>query len=213
MSGAVTRAMGTAVAVAQGLLLVAWPLLVLFGGERFGTRGVALLLLALALPGLGRALSRGRTTARALLGVSGGVVALLLLSAALDHPALLLAYPALVNLVLLAQFGLSLRGEVPIVERFARLVDPELSPGEVRYCRTVTVVWCAFFALNGTAAALLAAFAPRPWWAGYTGVLSYALVGALFAGEWLVRKLRFGRFGPGLLDRALSQLLRHRSQA
>ncbi len=199
-----------AVAILQGVLLVAWPLLVFFGGERFGTRGVALLLLALALPALVRAVAAGRRAARTLLGSSGGVVAILALSALLDHPALLLAYPALVNLVLLVQFGSSLRG-TPFVERFARLVDPELSEPEVRYCRTVTRVWCAFFALNGVAAALLAAFAPRAWWAAYTGLLSYLLVGALFAAEWLVRKVRFRRFGPGLLDRALEPLLRSRS--
>jgi uncharacterized membrane protein len=71
----------------------------------------------------------------------------------------------------------------------------------------VTVLWCAFFTLNGAATGLLAALAPRSWWALYTGAIAYVLMGALFAGEYLVRKARFGRFGPGLLDRLLARLL------
>ena len=76
----------------------------------------------------------------------------------------------------------------------------------MRYCRSVTLVWCAFFVVNGAAAALLAAFAPRGWWAGYTGVVSYVLVGALFAAEYVVRKARFGRFGRGPVDRLLAHV-------
>ncbi len=49
--------------------------------------------------------------------------------------------------------------------------------------------------------------ASREWWALYTGFVSYLLVGLLFAAEYVFRKARFGRFGPGLLDRALQRIL------
>jgi uncharacterized membrane protein len=94
------------------------------------------------------------------------------------------------------------------VERLARIQVADLSPAEVRYCRAVTVVWCGFFVLNGAASALLAAAAPRAWWAAYTGAISYGLVAAVFAGEYVVRKARFGRFGRGPVDRTLRLLLR-----
>lgn len=57
----------------------------------------------------------------------------------------------------------------------------------------MTVVWCAFFLVNGSAATALAVWAPRSWWAAYCGVISYLLVGTLFAVEYLIRKRRFGR--------------------
>mgnify|MGYP000157911794 CR=1 FL=1 len=41
-----------------------------------------------------------------------------------------------------------------------RLSHADLRPEEVRWCRSWTVVWCVFFALNATTAAALAAYAP-----------------------------------------------------
>ena len=34
---------------------------------------------------------------------------------------------------------------------------------------------------------------PVSWWALYTGLISYGLIGLLFAGEWLIRQ-RVRRF-------------------
>ncbi len=189
---------------------VAFPLLVFAGVSRLGARTTALLLCALLLPGAIRAAARGRDRLRAALLLPVSTAALLALAAVLDDGRFMLAYPVLVNAALLLQFGLSLRGERSLVETFARLRVPDLSDAERRYCRSVTIVWCAFFVLNGAAAALLAAFAPRGWWAAYTGAIAYALVGALFAAEYVVRKARFQRFGRGPVDRLLAPLLRSR---
>jgi hypothetical protein len=43
-------------------------------------------------------------------------------------------------------------------------------------------------------------------WAAYTGVISYVLIGAVFALEFLVRRVRFGRFGEGPHDRLLKRI-------
>jgi uncharacterized membrane protein len=118
----------------------------------------------------------------------------------------MLAYPSLVNAALFLYFALSLRRGPPVVERLARLVDSDLLPAEVRYCRTVNIVWCGFFVLNGAAATALAFWAPRSWWAAYCGAISYVLVGALFATEYVIRKWRFGRYGRGPVDRCLARL-------
>lgn len=210
MSARVRGALRAAAVAVETAIFVAFPLLVLGGVSRLGARTTALALCALLLPGAVLAVLRGRGRLRAALLLPLSTAALLVLAAALDDGRFMLAYPVLVNGALLLQFGLSLRGERPIVETFARLRVSDLSDAERRYCRAVTIVWCAFFVLNGAAAALLAAFAPRAWWALYTGVIGYALVGALFAVEYVVRKARFQRFGRGPVDRLLAPLLRSR---
>lgn len=98
-------------------------------------------------------------------------------------------YPVLVNLMMLAVFGGSLFAKQTVIERLARLQKPELPGQAVRYTRRVTQVWCVFFIINGTLAALLAWLGRYGWWAVYTGVIAYVLMGILFAGEWLYRKL------------------------
>lgn len=192
---------------AQAALVVGYPFLAVAGVALFGARTAALLLLALFAAGQARNLIARPREARSVLAMAALIAAPLLLAALLDDPRLMLAVPTIVNLLLLAHFGLSLRSERPMVERFARMQVEDLSPAEIRYCRGVTVVWCAFFAANGAAAGLLAAFAPRGWWAAYTGAIAYALMGALFAVEYVIRKARFGRFGPGPIDRLLTRLL------
>ncbi len=100
----------------------------------------------------------------------------------------LLFYPLLVNMLLLALFSLSLVRPPTIIERLARLQDPDLDEQGVAYVRKVTLVWCLFFLLNGTAAAITIILGDTALWALYNGLVSYLLMGALFAGEWLVRR-------------------------
>jgi hypothetical protein len=90
--------------------------------------------------------------------------------------------PVAVNAVLLATFALSLTRGQPMAERFARMTSPTLDARQIRYCRSVTIAWCVFFGLNGATAAVLAVFAPLSWWAAFTGVVSYVLVGLMLPG-------------------------------
>lgn len=98
-------------------------------------------------------------------------------------------YPVAVNLLMLAVFGGSLFARQTVIERLARLQHPNLPPEGVRHTRRVTQIWCGFFVLNGATAAALAWLQRYDWWAVYTGIVSYILMGALFAGEWVYRKL------------------------
>jgi len=97
------------------------------------------------------------------------------------------AYPVVVNALLLGAFGLSLIVGPPVVERMARLRHPDLPPQGVRYTRKVTIVWCLFFAANGSIAAALAFWGNWGWWTLYNGIISYVLMAALMLGEWCVR--------------------------
>jgi len=112
----------------------------------------------------------------------------------------LLFVPALVNVALFIAFVRTLFRGTPMVETFARLRDPDLNPSEVRYCRSVTVVWCGFFAVNATACSYLALAAELWIWTLYTGVLSYLLVGLLFSIEFVVRSWRFQRYQGSIVE-------------
>jgi uncharacterized membrane protein len=112
-------------------------------------------------------------------------------AAAIGDGRFLLWVPVLISGLLLASFGASLRaGSIPWVERIARLQDPELPPAGIRHCRQVTLAWCMFFAANGAVAAGLAVWGPFAWWAAYTGGIAYGLMGLMFAGEFLIRRVR-----------------------
>jgi uncharacterized membrane protein len=196
-------------AALRGTFVAAYPLLVYVGVSRWSPRTLGLVLLAALLPGL---VSKLRTADRAhlwpVLRLPLSIFALVGLGAALDEPRFFYALPVLVNLMLLANFAATLRGPVSMIERFARMQEPELPPGGEAYCRKVTIVWCWFFVANAAACAGLAAAAPVSWWALYTGILAYILVGFGFTLEFLVRKRVFQQFGDSLPDRLLARILR-----
>jgi uncharacterized membrane protein len=98
------------------------------------------------------------------------------------------AYPVAVNAIMLAVFFTSLWRGMPIVERLARLREPDLPPEGVRYTRRVTWAWCGFFVVNGSIAAWTAVHANLATWTLYNGVISYGLIALMFSGEWLVRR-------------------------
>jgi uncharacterized membrane protein len=97
--------------------------------------------------------------------VSGVLEALTPFAAAsLSHlPTLLLIWLAVV-------FGRTLRaGEMPLIERVARIGKPALSAPLCRYARGLTVLWCAYFvvaailsALAGWGSSRRASASPRP---------------------------------------------------
>ena len=195
-------------AILGTVFALAYPAAVYFGLTHFGTRQLSVLLAALLVVGaLLKLPSAGRAHAREALKGPAWLLPLFALSWALDDPRFLFAMPVLISVVLLASFGRSLRGEMPIVERFARMQVSDLSEREIRYCRSVTEVWCVFFACNAAIALLLAWLAPLSWWAAYTGAIAYVLIGVIGATEYVVRKSRFGRFGEGPIDRALHAVL------
>lgn len=198
--------MGKVLAVLNTVLVAGYPVAVYYGLTHLSARSVGLLLLCLLLPGLllkWRAARKEDLLTVARLPLS--VMALVGLGALLNDSRFVLALPVLINSVLLFSFASSLR-TTPMIERFARMQEPALSPAQVRYCRSVTHVWCGFFALNALVSAGLALFAPVSVWALYTGLIAYVLIGVLGTTEYVVRKYRFREYGSGLHDRVLAKL-------
>lgn len=89
---------------------------------------------------------------------------------------------------MLAVFGGSLWTAMPLVERLARLREPNLPPEGVRYTRNVTRVWCVFFIVNGSIALLTVMKGDMQLWTLWNGMIAYILMGTLMATEWLIRQ-------------------------
>lgn len=169
------------------VLTVLYPLAIWFGDGRVEPRWLALLLLLAAgarLPAMKVSRAARWSAGAALLLAAGAVWANALLPLKL--------YPVLVNAAMLAAFGWSLAAPPSMVERMARLTEPDLPPEAIAYTRTVTQVWCGFFVVNGSIALGTALWASQSVWSLYNGVIAYVLMGLLFAGEYLVR-IRFKR--------------------
>jgi uncharacterized membrane protein len=175
-------------------LLAAYPVLVWFGLTRASSRTIGLLLL---VPVAIYVLFHFRGQHQFPLVTMDRIVAILaivLLSVSFDDERFLRVMPVLMNLLFLVHFASSLRrGSVPLIERFALIIrKQEMTPDKVRHCRQATHAWCVFFVLNGLVSLWLALFAPLSTWAMYTGGFAYILMAFMFAGEYAVRRLRFG---------------------
>jgi acyl-coenzyme A synthetase/AMP-(fatty) acid ligase len=95
---------------------------------------------------------------------------------------------------MLCAFGLTLFSPPVMIFRFAVLQDKTIkgSLAEKRiyeYCRTVTIVWCAFFVVNGGLSFLTIIYGSDALWVLYNCFISYILMGSLFAVEFIVRKM------------------------
>ncbi len=86
-------------------------------------------------------------------------------------------------------FGRSLIGpEEALITRIARSIyDGTISERKVRYTRQVTVLWTAFFFGNALLSTALFIFAPAAIWSLHANLLTWPLVGLLFAAEHLWR--------------------------
>lgn len=95
---------------------------------------------------------------------------------------------------------------VPLIEHFARMVKPELSAGELAHCRRWTRIWGGYLIALAALGLVLARWAPLRVWTVYVGALVYVLVGALFAVEYVIRKIQFRDYGRNPLDWLLGKL-------
>ena len=173
--------------VLTGALTLLYPLAIWLGHGSVEPRwlaGLLLLTVATRLPSLAL-----NATAR---WSAAGALLLVALAVASNAVLPLKLYPVLVNGAMLAAFGLTLVAGPSMIERLARLREPDLPPAAVSYTRRVTQAWCVFFVINGALALATALFASEAVWSLYNGVIAYVLMGAMFGGEYLLR-MRFKR--------------------
>lgn len=176
------------------LLAVAWPLslhaAILFAAPEWPARVTAA---AMALGILIWAIADARLGSAILMAA---VIALLAASVLYAPEILLFAPPVVINAALAAFFGSSLRsGCEPVISLFARLEQGgDLPPDLARHARTVTWIWTLLLAGMAAAALALAVLAPLETWSLFANVVMYALIAALFVGEYVYRRVRFRHY-------------------
>lgn len=141
--------------------------------------------------------ARGKTVKRVqfwLMLLVAGILALITFLT--ENAGYLKFYPVSISIFLLFSFGITLIHPPNMIFRIANLKDKKVknSQGDERkeierYCRNVTIIWIVFFILNGTTAVLTALYTSPLVWALYNGMISYILMGVIFLGEIIVRKL------------------------
>ncbi len=171
----------------MGLLTLLYPFAVYFGMSRFGTRTLALLLLGLLGVRVLVWLGPRQRAVGGLWPMLVAIAAICLLVLGRGDGRFFLFYPVAVSLTMLVAFAATLYRPPSMIERFARLREPELPTAAMAYCRRVTMIWCGFFTLNGAIALVTAMRGDLKLWTIYNGLVSYIAMGLLFALELVVR--------------------------
>lgn len=178
-----------AVTLIQALMWLAYPVVIFFGIHYFQPRYIAIILtLLLIFRWRNEAESILQGMAQVTIAVFLALLSITTLTAISNSETLLRLYPALVNCGMLLIFSYSLKYPPSMVERFARLHDPALTPSGVSYTHRVTQVWCLFFVFNGCFSTYTALYLSRDEWSLYNGFIAYILMGAMFTGEWIIRR-------------------------
>ena len=147
----------------------------------------------LLTPMLGTAaLASWQAGQRWLAGVAGLAILALCVQAAAGHempaPRLYLAQHVAVNVALGGWFASTLReGGTALITSLAARLHRQLPPALVDYTRALTRAWTAFFFLTAAASVAVYLLLPFDLWAGFSNLVCPALIGAMFAGERLLR--------------------------
>lgn len=179
-----------------GVLFVVWPFVIWLGLTQNSLQWLLPVLIVLFLLRLQQANQKAGPMRYAVQTVAAAGVLLSAASFLLKSHELLLFYPVVINSTMLAVFGGSLWTNMPIIERLARLQEPNLPPEGVLYTRRVTQVWCVFFVFNGSIALATALYADIQLWTVWNGIISYVLMGVLMGGELLVRRYMMSKETP-----------------
>jgi len=165
------------------VLSIAYPFLIYWGLQHNAANWLLpLLFLILGL----RWIIGGKSFERTML--IAVIAALVFIVLVWGHQLGLKFYPVMVNIGFLSLFVSSLIFPPSIIERMARIREPNLSPSGVAYTYKVTWVWIVFFIVNGSIATLTAVWGSDEIWVLYNGFIAYLLTAILFGGEWLVRR-------------------------
>lgn len=176
------------------LLACAWPLslhyAIVFAAPVWPARVTAV---AIVLGALIWALANGRLTAAIL---ATGIVVLVGATVLYAPQILLFAPSVIINGALAIFFGASLRpGRQPVIDVFARLEQGDVLQLDLAsHARSVTWTWTVLLAAIAVLAFALAIWASLVTWSLFANVVNYALIAALFIGEYLYRRVRFRHY-------------------
>lgn len=171
-----------------GTLIALYPFAIYFGLNYFEAKYLAvflcLVLLLRYLSGGGLSVA-GSKKQKIIIAVLATV--LIVFSFAENSIEGLKLYPVVINFSLLLTFTYSLFHPPAMIERIARLKEPELDDEGIQYTRLITKLWCGLFVFNGAAALYTSFFCSIETWVLYNGLIAYLLIGTLLGGEFLYR--------------------------
>lgn len=104
---------------------------------------------------------------------------------------LLKYYPVLMNLGFFLLFFISSFMKETIIQKLAKIMEPDIKPKALEYTRKLTYIWAVFTFCN-FCISLFTVFLSEKIWAVYNGCISYLLIGLFFAIEYIIR-IRFKR--------------------
>jgi uncharacterized membrane protein len=189
------------------VIAISYPYLLARAAERFGERGVAVLLLGLF--GATGLLQRRviRLALRNGAAPASAIPLLLLATAVSGESVFLRLVPAAVFASLADMCRISLREGDSIIEHAVQYMVPEAPTFIRNYCRNLTWLWCGFFTGCALASACLAVSGDVGRWSRFTGSGIYATMAAVTFIEFFVRKTWFRYyFHEGPFDRLWSNL-------
>jgi uncharacterized membrane protein len=170
---------------------LAYPFLVYFGLRVLPPADIAIGLAALLAARIGFASRQNRSEILPYLFAGFALLIIIIRSPIIG----LKTYPVLLSLTFGAIFAYSLLWPPTVIERIARLQHPELPLEANSYLRKVTMAWLGFFLINASISAATAFSGSIRVWTLYNGLISYLAMGALFAGEFLIRQRVYQRLG------------------
>ncbi|ABV89200.1 hypothetical protein [Shewanella pealeana] len=165
------------------IVVIAYPLAVYFGLHYLPAGSIALALCAILVI---RLLLQQQKVKALMLPILVGI-GLTAGSFIAKENNWLLFYPVVINLTMLGLFGYSLKRGPSMIERLARLKEPDLPDEAIGYLNRVTLIWCGLFIFNGAMALYTALYTSIETWTLYNGLIAYLLIGSLLGGEWLYR--------------------------
>jgi len=121
-------------------------------------------------------------------------------------------------LFMLWLFGRTLLpGREAIITRLARLArqahGATLPPAMERHTRKLTAAWCVFFAAQLAGSALLLAYGSLETWSLFINVLSFPLVGLMFALDYLYRVIRYRHLPQSSIATAIQAYAKDRASS
>lgn len=177
--------------IALSLLLISYPFLVYFGLQYFEPRYIGLLLLVLLLLRfwlLHKQIAWKNVKPLIPITLAGSALCLMIMVS--NNLTQVRFYPVLINLVLFLLFVSTLIKPPSMIERLARLTEPDLPEQAISYTRNVTILWSSVFVFNATVAAITTFYATLEVWTLYNGLIAYLLMGLIFMIEYAVRQIK-----------------------
>ena len=81
------------------------------------------------------------------------------------------------------------------------------------YTRRLTLAWCVFFGAQLACSALLLRYGSVESWSLFINVLSFPLVGLMFAGDYLYRVIRYRHLPQSSIAKAVQAYAKDRASS